>query len=155
MPLRDAPTPFRHFGRFPFFEDMESELMQNWPTYHWPSLASQAHQFGGISIKSDAKNLAVEFDMPGLKEEDIDVSIDNGVLYVKGEAKEEKREKKGDEKIYRQASRSFTFRIALPEQIDASKEPKASYSNGVLQITFNKATPSQSKQIKVQKGQKE
>lgn len=148
MPLHDAPTPFRHFSRFPFFEDMESD----WPTVNWPSLASQAQQFSGVSIKSDDKNLAVEFDMPGLKEEEIDVRIDHGILYVKGEANAEKKEKKGDEKIYRQASRSYTFRIALPEQIDTSKDPKASYVNGVLQISFMKSTPNQSRQIKVQKG---
>lgn len=146
---RNMPAVVRQFGRFPFLEDMASDLglLQN-----WPDLLAQEQQMGGIAIKSDDKNVYVNVDMPGLNSDQIDISFDSGVLFVRGEQKEEKNEKRGEEKIYRQSSRSYSYRIALPEQIDASKEPKASYNNGVLEITLPKALPSQKKQIKVQKG---
>ena len=137
-------------SRFPFLEEMDDEmnLLQNWSSA-WPSLL-QGQRLSGIAIKSDNEKVTVQLDMPGLTSDQIEISLDNNSLFVKGEVKEEKDEKKGGEKIYCQTKRFYSYRVPLPEQIDTNKEPIANYNNGVLKVTLPKAMPNQTKQIKVQ-----
>src|SRR5258706_8328701 len=63
----------------------------------------------GLSISEDDKNIYVEAAVPGLDPKDIEVTYDRGVLWIKGEVKEE--EKKG-RKIYRQAETMVSYRVA-------------------------------------------
>lgn len=101
----------------------------------------------GLSISEDKKNIYVEAALPGLKNEDVDVTLDKGVLWIKGEKKEEQQDK--DKKYYRKATSSFSYRLALPNNIDETKEPKANLQNGVMTITFAKAPQSQAKKINI------
>ncbi len=99
----------------------------------------------GLSISEDDQNVYVEAAMPGLEPEDIEVSFDKGVLWLKGEAKEETTKKK----YYRKATSSFSYRVVVPGEIDPNKEPVATYKNGVMKVTFAKSAASQPKKIKV------
>lgn len=102
--------------------------------------------------ESDAGyELAVE--MPGVLEKDLNVSVKNGVLTVKGEKKSETEEKKKD---YYRAERSYGsyYRsMMLPEDAD---EPKISarYADGVLRIAIPKSPDAKTKSqnIVIQKG---
>lgn len=98
-----------------------------------------------MSIKVDVSkaddSYTVKAEMPGVNKEDIHVSIDGNMITISGEVKKESEQKKGEEvlrseRYYGRVSRSFT----LPQDIDESKS-KASYNNGVLQLTLaTKAT---------------
>ena len=102
--------------------------------------------------ESDAGyELAVE--MPGVTEKDLDVSVKNGVLTVKGEKKSEREEKKKD---YYRAERSYGsyYRaMTLPEDADESKIA-ARYTDGVLRIAIPKSAEAKTKsqKIAIQKG---
>jgi HSP20 family protein len=90
----------------------------------------------------------VRVDLPGMKEEDIEVSIVGDMLTIKGEKQEEMEVKEED---YYQCERSYGsfFRsIDLPSMIDAGKI-EASYMDGVLEVTLPKSAEVKPKKIAV------
>lgn len=101
----------------------------------------------GLTIYDEKNNIFVEAALPGLKSDEIEVNLNKGILWIKGEKKEEETEK--DKKYYRKSIRSFSYSIALPDQVDESQEPKASYKDGILKISFQKAKTSEAKRIAV------
>lgn len=111
----------------------------------WNQLISE--QQTGLSVYEDNKNVYVEANLPGLRPQDIELSLDNGILWIKGEKKEEDRNE--EKKYYHRTSNSFSYRVTVPNQIDASKEPKATYKDGIMKVTFAKTNASQSKKIPV------
>ena len=99
----------------------------------------------GLTVSEDDKNVYVEAELPGLTPEDVEVTFDKGVLWVKGEAGEEDKSKK----YYRRSQRSFSYRVAVPGDIDLGKDPDAEYKNGVMTVTFAKSPVAQPKKIAV------
>ena len=91
-----------------------------------------------VDVKETEKEIVVKADLPGMKMEDVDVSVDENELVIKGERKMEKEEKEKDytriERSYGSFYRSFT--IGVPIKAD---EVKAEYHNGVLEINIPKA----------------
>lgn len=83
----------------------------------------------------DDKRLVAEVNAPGFDKNDVDVSVHNGVLEIKGE-RTEKEEDKGKKRSYlmRESHASFYRRIALPDYADANKVD-AQFHNGVLKVT--------------------
>ena len=131
-----------NFWRFPgipsVWEDIEDieDLLPGFP-------ANAA--LSGLSISEDDKNVYVEAAVPGVDAKAIDATVHKGTLWIKGEVKEEEEKKK----YYRKATSSFSYRIALPDSVDATKEPAAVCSNGVMKVTFAKSPKTQPKKITV------
>jgi HSP20 family protein len=93
-----------------------------------------------IKVKMDVTKAddtySVKAELPGVKKEDIHVSIDGNEVTISGEVKKESEEKKGEEVIrseryYGKVLRSFT----LPHEVDEGKA-SAKYSDGVLNLTL-------------------
>jgi len=101
----------------------------------------------GLSVYEDENNVYVEAAVPGINPKDVEITYQNGYLWVRGETKEEEKNKK--KKYYRQASRSFSYRVAVPGEVDTNKEPEATYKHGVMTITFAKSPKAQPKKIQV------
>lgn len=104
----------------------------------------------GLTISEKGDMVQVEADMPGMKPEDIELTLEQGVLWIRGERSFEEKEKK----FYSKSSSSYSYRVAVPGQIDESKEPEASYEAGVLRVNLHKTKKSQAKRILVQKNGK-
>jgi len=117
----------------------------------WPLLEESFWDFekepSNLSISEDEQHVFVEAALPGLKPEDIEVTFEKGVLWIKGEAKEETENKK--RKYYRKASRSFSYRVQVPGQIDEKKDPEATYKDGIMKIAFMKTPQPEPKKIQV------
>lgn len=103
----------------------------------------------GLSVSEDERSVLVEAAVPGLKADDIEISIDKGTLWVKGEKSEEEKDKK--RKYYRKASCSFSYCTSLPEGTDHDASPEATYEDGVVKITFKKKEASQPKKIQIKR----
>ncbi len=99
----------------------------------------------GLSVSEDDKNVYVEAAVPGVKPEDVDVTFEKGILWIKakGEEKQEGR------KYYREASNSYSYRVAVPGDIDHNTEPNAVCKNGKVNITFAKTKSARPKKITV------
>jgi HSP20 family protein len=100
----------------------------------------------GLTVSEDEKNVYVDAALPGVKPEEIDVTFDKGYLWIKGETKEEEGDKK---KYYRKASSSFSYRVAVPGELDQNAEPEASYEHGIMRVTFTKVPKTPPKKISV------
>jgi HSP20 family protein len=102
-----------------------------------------------VDVTKNDDTYTVKAEMPGVKKDDISISMDGNMITISGEVKKESEEKKGEEVIrseryYGRVSRSFT----LPQEIDEAKS-KATYADGVLQLTLATKTASGSKKLKV------
>jgi len=103
-----------------------------------------------IDIKDLKDKVLVKAELPGVREEDIDVEILDNVMTISGERKEEKE--KEDEGYYYKESHSGTFSrsFALPSEVLGEKA-EADYENGILTITVPKIEPKKAKKIQVKK----
>ena len=101
-----------------------------------------------IDVYEEGDNIIVKAEVPGVKKEDISVSLNGDILTISGKSEEEKEVKK--ENFYRKEIRSGTFSrsITLPAQIDKDKV-KASYKDGVLQLTLPKSPEEKKKEVKI------
>ena len=106
-----------------------------------------------VDVYEDEQNLVLKLEIPGLNDEDINVSVENNTLTVQGERKFEKEEK--EENFHRIERRygSFTRTFKLPNTVDAEKVD-AGYDKGILKITLAKRAEAKPRQIKVGIGQK-
>ena len=97
-----------------------------------------------VNIKEREKDYVIEMAVPGLKKDDFDIDLDNNILTISSEQKDEKVEEKGDytkrEFYYNEFKRSFT----LPETADTEKID-AQYKDGILTITIAKKPEAQTK----------
>ncbi len=110
----------------------------------WPAPLSTTSGAAVVSPKMDVvetdKSYELTADMPGIEEKDLEVSVANGMLTIKGEkryAKEEKDEKRNFLRVERSYG-GFQRSLALPADADEQKIA-ASYVNGVLKVTIPKS----------------
>lgn len=104
-----------------------------------------------VNVKEMEKSFEIEVAAPGLSKKDFNITVDNGVLTISSEKKEEKEQKEKDytrqEFSYSSFSRSFT----LPENVNED-DVKANYEDGLLKLTVAKkviAQPKAKKAIEV------
>ena len=112
------------------------------------------HEFtnpSGLTVSEDEAHVFVEAALPGIRSEEIEMIYDKGVLWIKAEKKEESEDKK--KKYYRKALSTFSYRIAVPGEIEESKQPEAICKNGMLKVTFFKTDKKgPSKKIPIKEG---
>jgi len=101
-----------------------------------------------LDVYEDKDNVVVKAEIPGMRKEDIEVSLHDGCLSFFGERVQEAKHK--DAEVYR-AERfvgKFQRTVTLPSPVAADKV-KASYKDGILTITLPKTEESKPKQIDV------
>jgi HSP20 family protein len=104
-----------------------------------------------INVAETDKELAVSAELPGMVEKDIEISVSDGTLTLKGEKKEEKEEK---EKNYYRVERStgyFHREIPLPCDVDAD-HADATFKNGVLTVKLPKTQKAKGRKLEVKAG---
>jgi len=88
-------------------------------------------------------------ELPDMTREDIDVTVDNGTLTLKGEKKESKEERDKDYYLTERRYGSFMRSFRLPETVEADKIA-ASFAQGVLTLTLPKIEKAKPRQITVE-----
>lgn len=142
------PRSMRNMMNFPLmrmptlFDMMNEEGEEGW---NLNALLSQT----GLEISEDESQYLIKADMPGMKEENIQITIESGILRIQGERTQEESDKAL--RFHSRAISSYNYRLALPGPIDENQQPKACYKDGVLCITFNKAKQNIAKRIQIQK----
>jgi len=89
--------------------------------------------------------------VPGVKPEDIEVTIEDGILSIKGETTEEHEVKEGEYLMRERRSGSFHRSVRLPDTVDADKA-ETGYANGVLTIKLPKVEAKKAKRLEVTVG---
>ena len=101
-----------------------------------------------LELREEEKSFLASFELPGLEKEDVSISLEEGVLTIKGEKKHEVSEKRAglhyEERVYG----SFQRAVRLPKMAD-SAGISAEMKNGVLQISIAKAEDAAPKLIEI------
>ncbi len=101
-----------------------------------------------VEVFEKEDKYVVRADLPGVKEEDIGVSIEGDTLTIKGEKKSESEIKEESYYCCERSYGSFYRSIALPSMVDA-KKIEASYEDGVLEVSLPKAAEVKPKKVTV------
>ena len=145
---RPELATWRGFGRLTSLRD-EIDRLFGAPL---AELAGDSQLLSGwtpaLDVYEDKDNVTVKAELPGLKREEIEVSLHDGTLSISGERKGE--EKHQDAEVYR-AERffgKFQRTVTLPTPVAAEKV-KAQYKDGILTVTLPKTEEAKPKQIDV------
>lgn len=131
--------PYRKGGLPDVFREME-EIGKGF----WPELGLLDLTTGGemewaprLDVTETEKNVEVKAELPGMERKDIDITLDRGLLMIKGEKREEKEEK--DRYYHRVERRYGTFcrSVRLPAEVKEEKI-EATFKDGVLTVTLPK-----------------
>ena len=127
----------RVFGRSPFRPGSDRELLT---AADWMPSADVSETDTAYLIKAE---------IPGVKKEDVKVTLQDGMLTIQGERKMEKEEK--DEKFHRieRSYGSFVRSFSLPDDVEESAV-QAEFKDGLLNVTLKKSAKPKSKAVNVQ-----
>ena len=146
--IRRRPSALARSMGWPFdgfFDDL-AEAFVGGPA--WPETSGRTDFVPAVDVAEDEAGFTLTAEVPGIGKDDLEVSVHDGVLTLRGEKKEEEtREDAGWRRVERRFGR-FERNIRLPEQVDAEKIV-AGYKDGVLKLTLPKAEVAKARQIKI------
>jgi HSP20 family protein len=101
-----------------------------------------------VDIYENKDQIVLEAELPGMKQEDFDLSIENNVITLRGERRFEKTDESDNYHRVERSYGAFTRSFTLPQTVSA-EEARAEYSNGVLRVTLPKREEAKSRRIEV------
>ncbi|HSR62925.1 MAG TPA: Hsp20/alpha crystallin family protein [Gammaproteobacteria bacterium] len=107
-----------------------------------------SHWRPAVDIKEEKDRFVILADLPGVDPKDIEVTMENGVLTLKGERASDKEESHEGYKRVERIRGTFYRRFSLPDTADADRI-EATGKNGVLEITLPKSEKGQPRKITV------
>lgn len=131
-----------------------SNMLSQWPDLWDNESWQQGLMSTGqreLDVYETEDSVVVRANVAGVQEDDIDLTFEKGVLWIKAERTEEES---GDKKHYSKSSWSYSYKVAVPGTIDYKTEPKAEVEDGVVTVTFKKAESSKPKKLKVTRAAK-
>jgi HSP20 family protein len=119
----------------------------------WPRMPATRHEPGtltpAMNVTESKDAYHVSADLPGMDEKDIDLSVANGVLTVKGERKDEQDRKEHDWHVRECRVGRFMRTLRLPEDVDAGSIA-ATFRNGVLDVTLPKRAEARPQETRIE-----
>jgi len=139
------------FSRPPSLRQMLDRLLEDAFVMPTDGGSAGGQQFGGraaMDLYEEGDNLVLEVQLPGLKPEEIDVTIERGALTIRGQSKAEEERKERNYLIREQRAGSVMRSVQLPSSVNA-EAAQATFEHGVLRLTFPKAEQHQPRRIQV------
>lgn len=109
----------------------------------------EGQRLPSLDVINRDSELLIRAEMPGIDKKDINVSLADNLLTIRGQSKSEKKDESGDYFRHEIASCSFSRSLTLPGTVDAS-QTVANLKNGILEITMPKVETSKRYYIPVQ-----
>jgi len=142
------------------FEEMDRMFERFFPRgwlrpFRWemPPLGGMAMPFEGkvprVDVIDRDNDILVRAELPGVEKKDLDVSITDNTVTIKGSTRHEEKKEEGDYFRREISKGSFSRTVALPGEVDTSR-PKASFKDGVLELTLDKMEKSKRRSIKIE-----
>jgi HSP20 family protein len=156
---KETPTTpaSRSLSPFAEMEQMfEQMFSQNWMRpFNWdlPSYGRLAQPFTGKMPKVDVidrdNEILVRAELPGVDKKDVDISLANNTVTIKGSSKHQEKEEKGDFYRCEISQGTFSRTLTLPADVDTDKA-KANFKDGLLELVLPKLQAAQKRNIKVE-----
>lgn len=126
--------------------NLSSLMEEDWDL---PTLPGLSRLGQGLNIYETQDNIVAEASVPGVKENDLDITFEDGVVRISGSTTQEVENK--DQRRYFMSSRasSFNYSFRLPTGIVSEDEPECELEDGVLTLTFKKVQKVAPKKITV------
>ena len=142
------------------FEEMERLFEGYFPRgwmrpFHWerPSWGELGAPFEGktprVDIVDRDNELVVKAELPGVDKKDLDISMTENTVTIKGSTSHEEKEEKGDYYRSEMSRGSYSRTLALPSDVEADKA-KAKFKDGVLELTLPKLKKAKRRSVKVE-----
>lgn len=152
---RPAPVS-RMFGSFEDLERMMDRVLDrpwwrpmSWERAPWSGLMSLDGRWPRVDIVERDKEVVVRAEVPGIDRKDLDVSVSDSSVTIKGETHRDKEEEDGDFYRCERARGAFARTLSLPAEVDADKVA-ARFSDGVLEITLPKVEQARRRKVEIQ-----
>jgi len=145
--------PFREMTTLNRAMDHIFDRMMGESIFDMPALRQRSDEQGNglaLDVVEQDDKFIVKASVPGINPEEIDVTLNDGVLTIKGETKDEHEVKEETYHLRERHFGSFIRRISLPTNID-TEQVEATNENGVLTLTLPKAEPVKPHRIEVKK----
>ena len=131
-----------------FFDDF---LSRRWPRlfdWNFPSMTAMEKSLPKVDIIDHDSELEVQAALPGVKKDDLEVSVNNQTITIRTTTKKE--EKKEEGKYFRREIAHGEYRrtLSLPDYVD-SDHAKASFKDGILKVTIPKTEKGKRKSIEI------
>lgn len=146
---RESTNPIVELHRR--MDELFNDFFEGFGLTRWP-FSERGERFAltpSVDVSETDDEITVSADLPGMDEKDIEVTLDNDVLVLRGEKKREHEEKKRNYHLVERAYGEFYRRIPLPADIDAEKV-KARFSKGVLTVSIPKKPEARSRGKKIE-----
>ena len=132
--------PFRDFRRF----DRIFNRVSRGPA----ARDGTVHAASPLDVVQEDDSIVVRASLPGIDPKDIDVTIEEGVLTIKGETRSETEENTEDYLLRERRAGRFHRRLRLPDYVDTDNAEPV-YENGVVTITFPKLEAKKAKRLQI------
>lgn len=150
--MKNLPSTKNQWDPFYEMESLHNQINRlfdfSFPEYNGGENLLKGRWAPAVDVVDSKDRITVKADLPGLKKEDIDISLHDNVLTIKGEKKQESKVNEDDfvrtERFYGTFQRS----INLGAEVDTAKA-NADFKDGVLQLTLPKREEAKPKQIKI------
>lgn len=143
--------PFRELEPFRDFERLRRNMDRFWDSFFERGVRrteEEGEWLPSLDVAETKDEIVVKAEVPGMEPKDIDISLSDGLLTIKGEKKQEREEKEEDYHLVERSYGTFTRSIRLPKEVRRDKI-SASYKNGVLKVTLPKSEEAKQKEIKI------
>lgn len=127
--------------------NLQSLLEDDWDIPTLPGISRMMGQ--GLNLYETEDTIVAEAALPGIKEEKIDISIDEGIVRITATSEENTEEKNKRRYFMSSMTQSYNYSFRLPQGVIADEEPVAELSQGVLTVTFRKIQKAEPKKIAV------
>lgn len=143
--------PFRELTPYRDFDRMGREMDRFWDTFFERRpmrFEEEGEYLPALDLAETNQEIIVKCEVPGMDPKNIDISLSDGTLTIKGEKKQEREEKEENYHLVERSYGSFTRSVHLPKEVKHDKI-NASYKDGVLKIVLPKSEESKKKEVKV------
>lgn len=103
----------------------------------------------GLNLYETEDALVAEAAVPGITEDKIDITFEDGIVRVSASTSQQEEEKGKKRYFMSSMATSYNYSFRIPEGIVRDEEPKAELENGVLKLAFKKAEKKEPRRIKV------
>jgi len=141
-------TKWNPFREMQMFEDRINKVFSDFFRKDWPSPILSNTWVPAVDIINNDEDIVVRAELPGMKKEDIELEISDNTLHLKGERKQERKEKGDDYYVSEINYGSFHRAFTLPSGVDTEKV-KAEYKDGILEIVLPKQESVKAKRIPI------
>jgi HSP20 family protein len=152
-----AVAPLREWSPLRAWEREFDRMLEDLPFFRWPRLRELEPfrfrrelrlQAPSLDVYEEKNELVVKAEIPGLSKDDIEITLSNSTLTLKGEKKKEEEIKEKDYYRCEREYGSFLRSVDLPAEVETDKA-KAVFKNGVLEIRLPKSAATRTKQVQV------